>query len=1011
MALSPPQPLDGQRVLRISGPQIGSTTKGSADPGGGSTASAHGNGKSMDAKQEGRRGKEVLRVATVNVGSLTGKGGELVKMMEDRRLSIACIQETRWRGNSARELGNGYKLLYAGEVNGRNGVGVVFHRDVKDSIVEVIRRSSRLMLVKVVWKGEIINIVSAYAPQVGQFEQEKKDFWSDFDDMIFKIDKRERLIIGGDLNGHVGARCGSYREFHGNEGFGTLNKEGLTILDAVTAHDLYVVNTKFKKKEQHLVTFMSPVGRSQIDYFLVRKENLRECKDCKVLPGETLDGHHRLLILELWMKVKAVKRKRVMEEGIKWKKLKKSEDTLREKMLAEVDWCKEGSVEFMWKNLAGEVRSCCRKVLGEYKSGTTYMEKETWWWSDEVDQAVKEKKKAYKMWQKSRLSEDCEKYEKAKKIAKRVVAKAKSDSFKAMYNRLETREGERDIYKLAKERAVKKRDIVRVKCIKGENGEVIVDDTEIRKRWGKYFNTVMNDGVSETVSERGDSLVFEVEEQVQEITCDEVEKVLKKMKRGKAVGPDDIPVEVWKLMGKTGICWLTRLFNKMLKGDTMPEEWRSSYVIPLYKGKGDVQECKNYRGIKLLSHTMKLWERVIEGRLRKITSVNENQFGFMPGKSTMEPIFIVRQLMEKFREAKKSMYLVFVDLEKAYDKVPRKVLWEVLNKKGIGSRYIEVVKDMYKDSKTSVRTVGGISEGFGVGIGVHQGSALSPYLFVLVMDELLKGNVREVPWCMLFADDMILIGETLEEVKERLQRVMHALESNGMKINRDKTEFMFCDWVGDGQVQELRVQEWNLNKVEQYKYLGSLVEEKGGVEKEIDARLQAGWNKWREVSGVLCDKSIPRRLRGKVYTTMVRPVMLYGAECWAVTGKQEHKVGVAEMRMLRGIFGVTRKDRFENEYIREGMGVNCIEQKMRECRLRWYGHVNRKGSEEVVSRVRSIDLGVRRGRGRPKTTWGKVLEKDMAFCGLGRDMVWDRDEWRRSIKMPTLAKLGQRQGR
>ena len=103
----------------------------------------------------------------------------------------------------------------------------------------------------------------------------------------------------------------------------------------------------------------------------------------------------------------------------------------------------------------------------------------------------------------------------------------------------------------------------------------------------------------------------------------------------------------------------------------MPNDWRKSRMVPIFKGKGDVLECNNYRGIKLMSHTMKLWERIIEARLSEITKIADNHFGFGPGKSTTEPIFALRMLQEKYREKSKELYVVFVDLEKAYDRVYR----------------------------------------------------------------------------------------------------------------------------------------------------------------------------------------------------------------------------------------------------------------------------------------------------------------------------------------------------
>jgi hypothetical protein len=154
----------------------------------------------------------------------------------------------------------------------------------------------------------------------------------------------------------------------------------------------------------------------------------------------------------------------------------------------------------------------------------------------------------------------------------------------------------------------------------------------------------------------------------------EVKDALKRMKGGKAMDPDGITIEVWKTLGDVTIVWLTKLFNLIFRLNKMPDEWRRSILVPIFKNKGGVQSCTNYRGIKLMRHTMKLWEGIIEHRLRGVTNVTENQFGSMPRRSTMEAIFLIRQLMEICREQKKDLHIIYIDLEKAYDKVARNVM-------------------------------------------------------------------------------------------------------------------------------------------------------------------------------------------------------------------------------------------------------------------------------------------------------------------------------------------------
>ena len=198
------------------------------------------------------------------------------------------------------------------------------------------------------------------------------------------------------------------------------------------------------------------------------------------------------------------------------------------------------------------------------------------------------------------------------------------------------------------------------------------------------------------------------------------------MKGSKAMGPDGIPIEVWRCLGDIAIAivWLTKLFNHIFRSNKMPDEWRRSILVRIYKNKVHIQSCTNYRGIKLMRHTMKLWERIIEHRLRAITWVSMNQFGFMPGRSIMEAIFLIRQVMERYREKKKDLHMVFIDLEKAYDKIPRNVMWWALDKHKVPTKYVGLIKDMYNNVVTSVRTSDGDTDDFPIRIGLHQGSVL-----------------------------------------------------------------------------------------------------------------------------------------------------------------------------------------------------------------------------------------------------------------------------------------------
>ena len=255
-----------------------------------------------------------------------------------------------------------------------------------------------------------------------------------------------------------------------------------------------------------------------------------------------------------------------------------------------------------------------------------------------------------------------------------------------------------------------------------------------------------------------------------------------------------------------------------------------------------------------------------------------------------------------------------------------------MRKSGTAEKYVRLVQDMYEGSETVVRCPVGTTESFKVKVGLHQGSALSPFLFAVVMERLTDEVRREPPWTMLFADDILICEETKEEVEQRLEYWIYALERRGMKVNRSKTEYLCIN--GGNDKEKMKIEDTKLPRVKEFKYLGSTVQESGGCEKEVKKRLQAGWNGWRKVSGVICDRRLSARVKGKVYNSMVRPAMMYGLEMVAVTKKQVKEIEVTEMKILRFAMGVTRKDKIRNEYIRSTVKVEWLEMKMREGRLR-----------------------------------------------------------------------------
>ena len=163
----------------------------------------------------------------------------------------------------------------------------------------------------------------------------------------------------------------------------------------------------------------------------------------------------------------------------------------------------------------------------------------------------------------------------------------------------------------------------------------------------------------------------------------------------------------------------------------------------------------------------------------------------MPGEGTTHALFILRRMQEEFHGRKKKLCMCFVDLEKAFDRIPRKVMEWALRKKGLAEVLVQAVMSLYEGLRTKVRVGSGTSDDFGVRVVcVHQGSVLSPLIFAVQVDVVTEhareGLLNEI----LYADGLVLMSESLEDLRERFQRCRSALEGKGLKVNVGKTKMM-----------------------------------------------------------------------------------------------------------------------------------------------------------------------------------------------------------------------------
>ena len=405
-------------------------------------------------------------------------------------------------------------------------------------------------------------------------------------------------------------------------------------------------------------------------------------------------------------------------------------------------------------------------------------------------------------------------------------------------------------------------------------------------------------------------------------------------------------------------------------------------MVPIWKKKGSKKDCSTYRGISLLSHVGKMYAKILEQRTRAKTEhlLSDAQFGFRKGRGCTDAIFALRQLCEKSIEYNQDLHLVFVDQEKAFDRVNRDKLWKVLEQYGVKGQLLDNIRAIYANSKSAVRTTSGTSNWFPVTSGVMQGCNLSPLLFVIYMDQITK-EANPDPEALnelMFANDQAMINSDKTKLQEHTEHLNESCQAYDMKISVNKTEVMSVS--RRPTKLDVTINQTQLKQVREFKYLGSVFTEDGRIDREIETRCQKANAVSYQLAPLLKHPSIPINVKAKLINAIFLPTLTYQCQTWSLNKTLERKLVTCEMRCLRKAVNKTRRDKIRNEDIRAMVGATSV--LIEQQRVKWFGHLTRMSPKQPALRAYNTRHSGWRARGRPRRRWSDSVADTVGAHGM-----------------------------